>query len=293
MSPRPTLLLGAVCVIALGCAAHLPSYEQWFELNASGSDPWGRTRQRIAGVLETRHYTLPEHFHWQPIWRHTQDWTPWGIRLRADGWDQMDVTWSTGLLENQTPPTSYRWIVRARTFASDGAERPASAEARADADSIVAELGTLDTLVGASSATPTGPEWWEVGREARRRTCAGGWHVGAFTALPHWAGTPDKGTNAERIAATLEASGWTIVKRFPYASPGWLVARRSQPGGADVVTVYAGGLEDPRRYGIRTWYEMRTASCDSAQRRGPPRAETRADAERLLVALRDAIATER
>jgi hypothetical protein len=117
--------------------------------------------------------------------------------------------------------------------------------------------------------------------------------VGAFTALPHWAGTPDKGTNAERIVATLEAGGWTIVKRFPYASPGWLVARRSQPGGADVVTVYAGGLEDPRRYGIRTWYEMRTASCDSAQRRGPPRAETRADAERLLVALRDAIATER
>ncbi len=298
MPPRPSLLLGAVCVIALGCAAHLPSYEQSLELNASGNDPGdgGGTRDRIAGVLEARHYTLrpfemrAPRYGWPQFLGH---WTPWGIRLRADGWDQVDVMWSGELLGNQTPPTSYRWIVRARTFASEGAERPASAEARADADSILAELGTVDTLVGASSATPTAPEWWQADREARRRACAGGVYVGAFTAFPHWAGAPDKGTNAERVVATLEADGWTIAEPFPYAWPGRLVARRAQPGGADAVTVYAGWLEYPWHYSIRTRYHVRAASCDSTGRRGPPRAEARADANRLVAALRDAIAGER
>lgn len=295
MQPRPLLLLGAACAMALGCAGHpLPYHEQSLPVNASGSDPWGPggTRARITGVLEARHYTV-QHFDMRTphyAWYLPTRWAPWGIRLRADGWDQIDVMRASEPLEDQLPPLSYRWTVRARTFASDGAERPASAEARADADSIMAGLGTVDTLEGASGATRTGPEWWRVGREARLRTCAGGVYVGALTALPPWAGAPDKGTNAERITATLEAGGWTIARRFPVAELGMLVAERPQSAGADGLTVFAIRPEDPSRYGTRTWYEVRAASCDSTGRRAPPRPEARADADRLITALQHVLA---
>jgi hypothetical protein len=222
-------------------------------------------------------------------------WTPWGIRLRADGWDQIDVIWTSGSQGNQMPPVSYHWTVRARTFASDGVERPASTEAQADGDSIMTELNTVYTPERAASAVARadfesnrGNVWIGAGG-----TCAGGHRVGAFVALPPWAGGPDKGTNADRIAATLEASGWTVARRFPVAELGMLVAERPHAAGSDGLTVFAIRAEDSSRYGVRIWYEVRATSCDSVGRREPLPAEVQADAERLLVALRDATAAER
>jgi hypothetical protein len=299
MPPRPFLLLSAACAVALGCVAHLPYYERALELTSSG-DPYGPggTQNRIADVLVARHYTV-QHFDMRaPRYEFylSGHWAPWGIRLRADGWDQIDVIRTSG--SHGYPGAalvSNHWTVRARTFASDGAEHPPSVEAQADVDSVMAELNTVGTRERAPDAGAlTGPEsnrdnvW--IGTEG---TCAGGRRVGAFVALPPWAGAPDRGRNADRIAATLEAGGWTIARRFPVAELGMLVAERRQSAGSDGLTVLAIRAEDPSRYGVRTWYEVRTASCDSAGRRGPPRAEARAAADRLLAALRDAIAGER
>jgi hypothetical protein len=297
MPSRPFLLLGAACALALGCAAKTLAYhEQSIELNAAGSDPWerGGTQDRIVGVLEARGYTVQHVNLRAPRFGDVGLRAPWGIRIRPDGWDQIGVIRVGGSNAGQLP-LSYRWVVRARTFAADGAERSASAEAQADVDSIMAELNTVDTperaprvATGTESTTGLGNAW--VGG---RGTCSGGRYVGAFVALPPWAGAPAMGTNADRIVATLEAGGWTIVEAFPYASLGMLVAQRTQSAGSDGLTVFAIRAADPSGYDIRTWYEVRARFCDSAGRRGRVRAETRAEADRLVVALRDAIGGER
>jgi hypothetical protein len=300
MPPRPLLLLGAACVLALGCAAHLPYYQQSLELSASGNDLYapGSTQDRIAGALEARHYTVQDANmraprYASPLYAGTM--TPWGVRIRSDGWDQIDVIRTGGPAAHGLLPLAYHWTVRARTFAWDGVERPASADAQADVDSILSLLGTVDEARRALEATRPAPPSPPDSTGPRLRACAGGSYVGTFTALPPWAGAREHGSNAERIAAKLAAGGWTIERGFPYASLGTLVARRAQPDGADVVSVAAFRFGDPSYNGvdIRTRYEVRTASCDSAGRRGPPRAETRADADRLVVALRDAVSGER
>jgi len=281
----------------LGCAAHLPYHERSLELNAAGNDPWerGGTQDRIVDVLAARGYTVQHVNLRAPRFGDVGLRAPWGIRIRPDGWDQVDVMITGESHGHGLPPLAYRWTARAHTFASDGVERPASAEAHADVDSIMTELNTVDTPERAPSAVTRTES--DSGRDnvwlGTRGTCSGGRRVGAFVALPPWAGAADKGSNADRVAATLEAGGWTIVRRFPVAALGMLVAERPQSSGSDGLTVFAIRAEDPSGYGIRTWYEVRAASCDSAGRRGPPRAEARADADRLVAALRDAIAGER
>jgi hypothetical protein len=286
MSPHRLLLLGGAGALVVACAAHLPFYEQSLELNTSGNDPWdaGGTRDRIAGVLAARGYTV-QYFDMRApnyAWYGSTRWTPWGIRLRTEGWDQIDVSGASAALANQTPPASYRWYARARTFGSDGTALPASAEARADVDSIMAQLSAVSASRLASGEAPAEPEWYRGGR------CMGGVRLGAFTALPTWAGAPV--TIADRIARSLEQGGWTVTQAFPAASPGALIARRTQLGGWDVVTVYSGGPEDRSGYGVRIRYSVRATFCDRAGRRGLARGEVRAEAETLVRSLREASA---
>jgi hypothetical protein len=296
MQPRPLILLGAACALALGCATNTPIYhERSIELNSAGNDPWepGGTRDRIVGALEARGYAV-QHLNLRAPRVGYDDYAglraPWGIRIRPDGWDQIDVLRVSGSNQEQQPPRSYRWVVRARTFAADGVERSTSAQAQADVDSVMAELNTV-AEPSRGAATRTGSEYdldnvW-IGAQG---TCYGGQQLGAFVALPPWAGASTKGTNADRIAATLAAAGWTVARRLPVASLGMLVAERPQPTGSDGLTVFAIRAEDPSGNGIRIWYEVRAASCDSAGRRAPPRPAARPDADHLVTALQHVLA---
>lgn len=309
MRPRPVLLIGVAGLLGLGCATPLPYYEQSLELNASGTEPWGSpcdndiweswetggTPGRVSAVLEARHYTVP--LHGMPALYGPTRWELWGVRLKADGWDQIDMRRDIGPLGN--PPVSYRWFVRARTFAADGAERPATAEARADVDSVMAEMGTvfdprLASVEAQGLSHGSVPEWCRVerklGNSSRGMLCQGRASIGWFTALPPWAGAPV--TTADRITKALEAGGWSVTQAFPPASSGFLEARRARPGGWDIVTV-GGGPEDPSGNGVRWWYSVSAASCDSAGGRGPARGDVLAAGDRLLASLREATAGER
>jgi hypothetical protein len=294
MQPRPLLLVGTACALALGCAANTFIYhERSIELNSEGNDPWGPggTPDRIFGVLEARGYTVQYFGLRAPGLGYVRPRAPWGIRLGHDGWDQINVIRATGLHESPLP-ISYRWVVRARTFAADGTEHPASAAAQADVDSIMAVLAAVDTTRHPGGLAPPSRRAGDVGRAwlGGQGTCSGGQYVGAFVALPPWAGTPAGGRNAGRIAATLGAAGWTIAQPLPVAKMGMLVAERPQPAGVDGLTVYAIRDADPSGNGIRMWYQVRAASCDSTGRRALPRPEASADADRLLTALQHVLA---
>jgi hypothetical protein len=298
MRPRPLLFVGTAGALALGCAPGLQSnsaglstntYQRAVVLNTPGNNPAiGQPGEWIADVLEARGYRV------QAAQWYGQGRTPRGVRLRADGWDQIEVYAGIGdgavRWESVEPAISYRWTLFARTFATNGVERPVSPEARADLDSVMAALGTPATRRAGTGATTQPEPNAEADSAARRLArCTRGETVGNFIGLPPWAGNLTVGTTADRMARAMTAAGWTVAR-----PPSWvrLMGFRAQPGGSDVVSVLV-RAGDRRADTPTSRYEIRAAFCDSTGRPLPARAEAEADTQQLVQALREASAGER